>query len=337
MPGRGRPLWRWLLVAATFVSSMPVLAQTEFECRGRDLFAELSLKNPAEHARILTRAEAEFGPFGRLFRATSPNGKVSHLFGTAHLADRRITELPAAVDKAFSDSKIILTELDNLNSPGDFVKNRAMFAEILASRDQALVSFLSEPELQRVRDALTARGYPYNLTDTVRPWVVIGALAITPCDTRLGKQRAFLDKSLIERARRERRSFLGLEVPEEQGRAFNALPSAGQAEYVREYIRFEDRVDDIIETLKVLYLAGRIGVIRVLSDARGFPEAKAFEMPAILEDSILIKRNVVMVERALPFLEDGGAFMAVGALHFPGKGGIIALLQARGYRIEKVE
>jgi uncharacterized protein YbaP (TraB family) len=40
-----------------------------------------------------------------------------------------------------------------------------------------------------------------------------------------------------------------------------------------------------------------------------------------------------MAERALPFLEEGGAFIAVGALHLPGEAGLVELLRAKGYTV----
>jgi uncharacterized protein len=43
-----------------------------------------------------------------------------------------------------------------------------------------------------------------------------------------------------------------------------------------------------------------------------------------------------MVERMTDRLAEGGAFVAVGALHLPGERGILNLLARRGYRISRV-
>jgi uncharacterized protein len=43
-----------------------------------------------------------------------------------------------------------------------------------------------------------------------------------------------------------------------------------------------------------------------------------------------------MAERIAPLLKGGGAFIAVGALHLPGKTGLIERLRAEGYTVTKV-
>ena len=47
-------------------------------------------------------------------------------------------------------------------------------------------------------------------------------------------------------------------------------------------------------------------------------------------------RNLVMAERMTERLDQGGAFIAIGALHLPGEKGLVSLLKARGYRVEPV-
>ena len=51
---------------------------------------------------------------------------------------------------------------------------------------------------------------------------------------------------------------------------------------------------------------------------------------------LLAGRNATMAERAAPLLENGGAFIAVGALHLPGKDGLIERFRALGYTVAKV-
>ncbi len=43
-----------------------------------------------------------------------------------------------------------------------------------------------------------------------------------------------------------------------------------------------------------------------------------------------------MAERAAPLLADGGAFIAVGALHLSGGAGLVERFRAHGYTVTKV-
>jgi uncharacterized protein YbaP (TraB family) len=52
---------------------------------------------------------------------------------------------------------------------------------------------------------------------------------------------------------------------------------------------------------------------------------------------LITLRNNHMRDRALPLLRKGGAFIAVGAAHLPGKEGLLSLFQQEGYHIETVE
>jgi uncharacterized protein YbaP (TraB family) len=53
-------------------------------------------------------------------------------------------------------------------------------------------------------------------------------------------------------------------------------------------------------------------------------------------DRLVDERNVRMVERMIPRLEEGATFVAVGALHLPGQRGILQLLANRGYKVAAV-
>ncbi|HEV3043732.1 MAG TPA: TraB/GumN family protein, partial [Roseiarcus sp.] len=48
---------------------------------------------------------------------------------------------------------------------------------------------------------------------------------------------------------------------------------------------------------------------------------------------LLRERNHVMVDRAKPLIEAGGAFIAVGAFHLSGKDGLVALLRGDGFTL----
>ena len=54
-------------------------------------------------------------------------------------------------------------------------------------------------------------------------------------------------------------------------------------------------------------------------------------------ESLIVRRNHTMTERADPLLRAGNTLIAVGALHLPGPEGIVSLIRRRGYKVTPVE
>jgi len=60
-------------------------------------------------------------------------------------------------------------------------------------------------------------------------------------------------------------------------------------------------------------------------------EGEDDELSAHLREKLIDQRNVRMAQRMEPFLKKGKAFIAVGALHLPGKNGLLQLLREKGF------
>jgi uncharacterized protein YbaP (TraB family) len=67
---------------------------------------------------------------------------------------------------------------------------------------------------------------------------------------------------------------------------------------------------------------------------RGVAQA---QIPPAIVDRLITSRNHRMRDRALAFLRRGGAFIAVGAVHLPGKEGLLSLLEMEGYHVDVLE
>ena len=54
------------------------------------------------------------------------------------------------------------------------------------------------------------------------------------------------------------------------------------------------------------------------------------------QQNLIVDRNHRMVERMREYLQQGSAFVAVGALHLPGEEGLLNLLEQQGYTVRRV-
>jgi uncharacterized protein YbaP (TraB family) len=146
-----------------------------------------------------------------------------------------------------------------------------------------------------------------------------------------------LDANLAKDAEKRGIKAEGLETLESQFQALASVPEPDQVEMLRVGVRFYDRIDDLLETMVQLYLQRQLGAIwplqLALAEKVGV-SARAFDSA---EKSLLAARNLAMRDKALGYLEDGNAFIAVGGLHLPGKQGLVTLLREAGYTVTPVE
>jgi uncharacterized protein len=106
---------------------------------------------------------------------------------------------------------------------------------------------------------------------------------------------------------------------------------------LRASLKFADRTNDLMETLVQLYLTRKISAALPFQIAIAKQVGIGDDAFAGFQEKLLIDRNAKMRTTAEPLLQDGGVFIAVGALHLPGKQGLVALLREAGYTVTKVE
>ncbi|MEM1377485.1 MAG: TraB/GumN family protein [Pseudomonadota bacterium] len=325
---------------ATALSASNASAQSTDACSGSNLFAELAETNPNAFAEI--EAEAAATPFSDtlLYRIEKPGVSPSYLFGTMHLTDPRIVELSAKVQKAFDETNTLIIESDEIL---DMTKAQVA---LLARPDlqmftdgQRLSDFIDDDQREALKAGLQSRGLQLALIDRMKPWMVTGLVALPACEmARKQAGEAFLDIALAERAQAAGKEIRGLETIVEQLDAMASLPIEFHVQGLVETVKLGDKMDDIIETMTQLYLDEDIAAVmptleRVAAEL-GADEGDAGY--AEFEEKIVINRNYTMAERAQPYLDEGGVFLAVGALHLPGDEGVAKLLQDAGYTITPI-
>ncbi len=94
--------------------------------------------------------------------------------------------------------------------------------------------------------------------------------------------------------------------------------------------------EDVYATMLRLYSESRPADILPISDALGDMSDDERAAEDEFARLLLVGRNATMAKRIAPLLNDGGAFIAVGALHLPGKSGLIERIRAEGYKVTKV-
>ena len=335
---RQRPLFRTLAASMAALAVLSSAGARAGECRGADMLAELATSDPAAHGKVRAEAKALENTEALLWKVEKAGTPSSYLFGTMHLSDVRITALPPKVLEALSASKFLVLEVGDL-SPGALAA--AMLtspADLIYSDGRTLSGQLTPEEFAKVKAIVTSSGMPGDFANMLKPWLVSTLLSVSECERKqVAAGRKVLDMKLAEEAKKLALPVKGLESIEQQLAALSGVPDDQQLQMLRVALKFSDRTDDLMETMLQLYLKRDMGA------AMPFQLALAAQMgvPATAFDGfqklLLTDRNAHMSKTAQPLLKEGKAFIAVGALHLPGKGGLVALLREAGYTVTAAE
>lgn len=267
---------------------------------------------------------------GLLWKIERSDLAPSYLFGTIHVTDERVLNLPAEVTQAFDGARSATFEVimtDEL---------RMQLARVMiAPPDRTLDKVLS-PALYG--DAMAA-GARYGLAPEqlryFKPWALAMFLSVPQAEFARSATGALpLDQALQDRARTQGKPVYQLETGAEQIALFNELTEADQLDMLESAIRDSTEIETLFEDLTARYLARDVGGIHseMIAQSKSMDE-QLVEMFLLRFND---ERNRTMVQRMAPRLGEGGAFVAIGALHLPGETGLLNLLAAQGYQISRV-
>lgn len=307
-------------------------------CAGKDLLSELALSDRPLFDRLLSEAKATENGSALLWKIEKPGKAPSHLFGTVHLTDERVTKLSDKTRSALSASTIVLLEAADVSPAATATALTAAAKSAMFTDGKTLDALLTAEEFQRVSKAVDKAGVPGALARVYRPWIVTMLIAASDCERR-NVQRGVnvLDMAIAEQAKVLGKPVAGLETIEQQLAALSAVPDDQQIGMLRANLALADKTDDLMETMVNLYLNRRMGAawhLQLALAEKAGVGAEAFEG---FKQRLIVDRNRKMRDAALPYLAAGGAFIAVGALHLPDKTGLVTLLREAGYSVTPVE
>ncbi|MEO0546240.1 MAG: TraB/GumN family protein [Pseudomonadota bacterium] len=317
----------------------PVLAQTdEVTCTGQNIMEGLA----DNHLSLLqTEADKISNGTGNLWRVDVPGKAPSYIFGTMHLADPRLRTMTGKATVAFESAATLALEITEILEPEKMAAKAFTIVQLTSYLDgQSIDDKLDPvfvPKLQkRVEDVA---GLPWSVARKMRPWALLGAVALPACEfARKRVGMPFLDMALGQNAKSANKTIVGLETLDSQLKAMSELPEESMLLALRQTIDLGPRLEDMFETMIVLYKREELGLLWAL--LRHFGPEGITDKPndagyADFQRIIIDKRNIGMADASEPLIAAGGAFIAVGALHLPGEKGLVQLLKDRGYTVSR--
>lgn len=266
-------------------------------------------------------------PYGQGVLWELRRGQNRHyLFGTIHVSDADIKQLPGPVQQALDDADTLLVETTLEMEQMAMISSR-MFH--LVPPDGGLRQQLDPPLFSRMVEILSRYQLNEQLSNSLKPWAAYLTMSYP-----VSSDPVILDLHLIHHARATDMTVVGLEEPLEQLAHFEQMPEAEQLQILIDTVcHYSDLQQDFI-VMKDLYRARRIGAIY----------AMVMEDVALMDDPIyqqllqalVTRRNYTMQAAIQAHLEQGPAFIAIGAMHLPGEEGLLSLLVQDGYQVKSL-
>jgi len=328
-----------LILAAVLCFTISRAVQAD--CHGHDLFPVLKSEAPAAYTAIETAASAMPFRHGKLFRLSQAANEPSYLFATLHLSDPRITSLSPRLIATLTHSKIVVLETVET---GDVLRrairndHAAWSRATVARENERADNLLHETEFKQLEALVARSGLPKSVARELKASTLALLLDLSACAHRLPETKPYLDKLVANIALESKIETVGLESMIEQIEILNGLPRETERDLLIAVLRRADRSEDFVETEIARYAEGDIGgLLAWLQSAEPIRGVTQAQIPPAFGDRLITLRNRRMRDRALSFLRRGGAFIAVGAVHLPGKEGLLSLFETEGYHVDVLE
>lgn len=252
--------------------------------------------------------------------------RSSYIYGTIHIDDKKVMAISDSVVQRLMVADMLMLELE-LNANGSVDVLRKM----LFTDGRNLTQVIGEESFIEVSEALVKTGnhLPDEILTVLKPWAAM-LLLIKP-ENNSG---TFLDKRLADLARNSGIRVQGLETANEQLSVFDDIAIDDQVSLLQSAMSSLADKDTAYQQLLDAYLEGDLGKIVSITNKQ---QPKDRRLAALINDKLIIERNHRMFERMKEQLRAGNTFVAVGALHLPGKQGLLNKLRQSGYKLIRIK
>ncbi len=258
-------------------------------------------------------------PAASVWKVTGPTGGTVYLGGSIHGLDSTDYPLPSAYNRAFDATSALVIEDDpnvSRRETGKFFKSG------FYSRGDSLKNHVDPRTYDYVRRVF--RTVPEAELAKCKPWMLITMLWSG------GTNELGVEAFLIKRARINKKPILGLETFREHANVLAGMPDK-QAELVllQTFIP-QAPGTDMHAKLLAAWRRGDVDTI-----ARLTHEIER-DLPTFAR-RLIVERNHNWIPKIERYLRERQTYFVVaGAAHMGGPNGVLALLKARGCRIEQL-
>jgi uncharacterized protein len=256
-----------------------------------------------------------------------------YLFGTIHVGARKMYPLSPAVEKAFSDSKVLALEADPTESGAALDS----IASAAYKPPDNIANHISPELMGKVEKVVPQIGLPIEYARLMRPALLAMTIAVMEVGRQGYDPNLGLDVHFARLAKQQGKPIVELESLSDQLallQGFSPELQAGMLAAAVESVQSGTLATDLRELVSAWRTGNVDGLLAQLQkDTEDLPPELAREY----DDALYTARNLGMAQKVTAMLEGSEpTFVAVGAGHLLGPTGLVELLQAKGYRLRKL-
>ena len=250
-----------------------------------------------------------------------------YLGGTCHVLRPQDFPLPTEFDAAFTASSKIVFETDiaRVTSPEmhQVIASKGMYT------DGTTLDQVISPSAWKALSAYGDKaGLPMEQTKRMKPWLLTVMIAAMELQ-KLGMSMEGVDMHYFKQATAANKSLGQLETFEQQVEFVTQLGMGYESDLIEKSLEDLNELPQLMDDMLAAWKTGDTSAL----DRLMLAEIRT-EYPAMFQ-TMFVERNAAWLPQIETLLETSDVeFVLVGAGHLAGSEGLLALLDARGYKVE---
>jgi uncharacterized protein len=263
-----------------------------------------------------------------LWKVKSDKNTV-YLLGSIHLLKKENYPLNEAIEKAFTDSKILVLETD-IDSAAQPDAQKLFISKAMYAEGKTLENTLSKENLELVKKTANDLGLPFEGLNRFEPWFVGVTLTMMKY-VKMGNEPKYgIDMYFLNKAKQDKKQVLFLETVEYQLDRLDQMSIKDQELWLIHSIKQMDKVESQFADAVNAWAKGDDKAL----DASMNESMKEFP---VLNERLLVERNKNWIPHIETYLKSNqNHIVVVGAAHMVGEAGVINLLRKKGYTVEQL-
>lgn len=253
----------------------------------------------------------------------------AYLFGTIHILPKDVNWRTPLLEEALKESDRLVIEVLGLEDTKNAAK---IFSKLAISPNQPEIEKRVKPSLRDDLDAVIDKSnIPEFALNRMESWAAALSLASAQTNNLGLDSGEGVEKKLVAQFGEFKKPVEGLETIEQQLGYFDTLPETQQRDMLTSVVEEAADTKTSFEKLFNAWISGDTDTIVELSSGGILEDPKTRE-------KLLIGRNQDWTDQLDKKLQSPGmSFVAVGAAHLVGPDAVQAMLEKRGYKIEKIQ